>query len=1057
MRGKKNIVIFFFILLISSCLYGQQTELTFQTGHVSAIGKIVFSPDGNFLASADFQHKVCIWDMTSLNQMTSFFYSDMERNDGITLLAFSPDNRILIVGTASGRLLIWDIGKSEKISAISTDKIIYNIVFLNETKVILVSDQLLSLNLTDNTITEILNEGVADISYDLQTGEFVFCTFKGENGKISPETGIPVMNPDNDPGNEISKMAASKYSSFTRMKLSNIAIVGSNNYNLRFYTLPGKTKAFSASMPYMDEVITDIGYLPQEKYFLVSNSDGKIYVYDFAAKKLIKVLKDHISEVNSLAVHPVKNIFASGSSDRSIILWDAATMLPVKRFYARASSVETIELSNSGDLLAFGNELGYTKLIKLTDKYPEVKSVKNHLQKVTDIVFANNDKNLITSSNDNHLSKLNTENLDIEAYSKFKKNFGFKYLMSNIIQKFKLYAEPLVFTDSLSISADQSYVIADGYKMSKKSIKTEVIKKGVTTGKKRRIPTVYKKMIEYCYSLSDLKKIKVSQPQRAENRSAVRIDSLIMGVEVFNKKNGHISDITGAVIDTAYNRLITSSRDATIKIWDLNSRKLVVTIIPVDKNKRIFITADNYYFAPKNSLDAIGFKQGINFYPIEQFDLKFNRPDIVLEQLKNPDTLLIRMYRNAYEKRLFKSGFSDLMFTSEWHTPEMEILNSDEFGNSVDKPEVQLKISGTDSKYNIDRLNVWINDVPLYGTNGMSLRAEISDSVVKTLTVPLSTGNNRIQVSCMNEKGVESLKKSVDIMYAAQNQIKPDLYVIAMSVSEYKDSRYNLQYAVKDGKDIAALFSSQSFKKEEFNAVYFDTLFNKKATKENFFNVKKKLLNTKTDDQVIVFVSGHGMLNRNLDFYFATYDIDFSNPEERGISFDDMEKLLDSIPARKKLMMMDACHSGEVDKGDPAGFVAQNIETSPDIKFRGNVKEYNFKGVNNGTAPSSTTLNSSFELMQELFAGLDKGTGTVVISAAAGKGYALESSKWNNGVFTYSILNGLKNRAADKNKDRQVTISELKDYSITQVEQLTGGNQKPTARREAIGVDWRIW
>jgi uncharacterized caspase-like protein len=95
--------------------------------------------------------------------------------------------------------------------------------------------------------------------------------------------------------------------------------------------------------------------------------------------------------------------------------------------------------------------------------------------------------------------------------------------------------------------------------------------------------------------------------------------------------------------------------------------------------------------------------------------------------------------------------------------------------------------------------------------------------------------------------------------------------------------------------------------------------------------------------------------------------------------------------------------------------------------------------------------------MQELFAGLDKGTGTVVISAAAGKGYALESSKWNNGVFTYSILNGLKNRAADKNKDRQVTISELKDYSITQVEQLTGGNQKPTARREAIGVDWRIW
>jgi uncharacterized caspase-like protein len=95
--------------------------------------------------------------------------------------------------------------------------------------------------------------------------------------------------------------------------------------------------------------------------------------------------------------------------------------------------------------------------------------------------------------------------------------------------------------------------------------------------------------------------------------------------------------------------------------------------------------------------------------------------------------------------------------------------------------------------------------------------------------------------------------------------------------------------------------------------------------------------------------------------------------------------------------------------------------------------------------------------MQELFAGLDKGTGTVVISAAAGKGYALESPKWNNGVFTYSIINGLKNRAADKNRDKQITISELKNYSITQVELMTGGNQKPTARREAVGSDWRIW
>jgi uncharacterized caspase-like protein len=309
----------------------------------------------------------------------------------------------------------------------------------------------------------------------------------------------------------------------------------------------------------------------------------------------------------------------------------------------------------------------------------------------------------------------------------------------------------------------------------------------------------------------------------------------------------------------------------------------------------------------------------------------------------------------------------------------------------------------------------------------------------------------------MNDKGVESLKESVNLIFHPESTVNPDLYVIAMSVSSYKDNRYNLQYAVKDGRDIASLFNSESTEKAGYNRIIVDTLFNSAATKENFFRLRDKLLATNVDDQVVVFVSGHGLLDENMDFYFATYDIDFNKPEKRGISFDNLEDLLDSIPARKKLMMMDACHSGEVDKEEQTNLLAQNVETSSDITFRGNVKEYSFKGVSSTISQSGTNLNSSFDLMQELFTSLDKGTGTTVISAAAGKGYALESPKWNNGIFTYSIINGMKNKAADKNNDGIITISELKDYSIKQVELLTGGKQKPTARKGSINNDWRIW
>jgi WD40 repeat protein len=1035
----RQAVSIFFLLSASLILSGQKTELSVQTGHLEAIRKVVFSPDGNYLASSDDLHKICIWDMAGLAQMTSFFFTGLDEGEQISLLAFSPDNNLLVAGTVNGKLMVWDIGRSQKLSVLSLEEEIHDILFTSSKTCLLIGGRLHSLSLTDFSTKVVDNRKIGDMVIDREKSELSFFTVEGEIGKISYKDGFSVGVSAKSITDQKQKKWA-MYQSMKNFKLGNNSVMSSDGLTLTFFNLPGMEKAFSASTPYIDERITDIEYVPYSNCFLVSNTDGKIYVYDFSKKKLVTVLKDHISEVNSLAVHPTRNIFASGSSDRSIILWDATDFRELKRFYARATAIGCMDLSESTKTLAFGNELGYTKTISLADKNPEIKSIQNHKQKITDIEFVNDDKSIITSSNDNHIVKLKSDGLEIEKSRKFKSNIGFKYLLSNIIVKLNLYADPYVFTDSLSLTADKKYVIANGHEVKKKFMKKNLVNM----------------KYEFLYSTDELKRKSFRTFEKAKV-PVVHIDSSILGVSVYNRENGHTSTVTDAIFDSFFNRIITSSTDATIKIWDIASGKLIVTIIPVDKDKRIFITPDNFYFAPKNSLNAIGFKQGTAFYPTEQFDLKFNRPDIVLGRLGYSDTGLIKVYRNAYEKRLRKSGFDEKMFTSEWHTPEVVILNSDETGYTTGQSQITLSILGTDTRYNLDRLNVWVNDVPVFGTNGISLRSEAIDSVLRNIPVPLSTGKNSITVSCMNEKGVESLKASKEITFDPVIPVKPDLYVIAMSVSEYKDDRYNLQYSVKDGKDIAGMFGSIPASTGEYNRIIIDTLFNMTAVKENFFALKEKLMNTKVDDQVLLFASGHGLLDSNLDFYFATWDMDFKNPETRGISFDDMENLLDSIPARKKLLMVDACHSGEVDKENETGLLAVNIEKTDDITFRGKVREYNFKGVESSAVQSASSLDNSFELMQELFAGLDKGTGTTVISAAAGKGYALESDKWNNGVFTYTIINGLKNKAADKNGDKKITISELKDYSIKQVEQLTGGKQKPTARREAIGLDWRIW
>jgi antitoxin component YwqK of YwqJK toxin-antitoxin module len=473
-------------------------------------------------------------------------------------------------------------------------------------------------------------------------------------------------------------------------------------------------------------------------------------------------------------------------------------------------------------------------------------------------------------------------------------------------------------------------------------------------------------------------------------------------------------------------------------------KKIIEQYVFFDINEEgnyLFMTPDQFYMGSKDIKDIVFFKKGDEYFEFNQFDLKYNRPDIILDRLGYADSSLISAYHQAYLKRLKKMNFTEDMLKDDFHLPEIKIENFEEMPTIMDQGSIDIKLDLKDSKYKLDRINVWVNDVAVYGTNGISLRDKAVQEYKTNLKVNLVKGKNKVQVSVLNQAGAESYKETFEIECKVGKD-KPNLYLITIGESKFKQANYNLTYAAKDAHDVATLFT----KSKVYEKVITKTLTNEQVTKENIAALRGFLDQAGINDEVMIFIAGHGVLDENLDYFFASYDMDFNNPNQRGIAYEDLEGLLDGIKPLKKVLLIDACHSGEIDKDEVVLLAANEVQEG----------EIQFRAVGNSVKPKLGMQNTS-ELTKALFTDLRKGTGATVISSAGGGEYAMESGEWKNGLFTYCMLKGIETKAADLNSDGEIWLKELQEYVQTQVSELSGGKQQPTSRIENSVLDYRVW
>ncbi len=495
------------------------------------------------------------------------------------------------------------------------------------------------------------------------------------------------------------------------------------------------------------------------------------------------------------------------------------------------------------------------------------------------------------------------------------------------------------------------------------------------------------------------------------------------------------NDMSIESIQLEGNKLLLKGGNSFLSVYNLENNKetKMLDMAFIRGTDQVYINNEGYYYASKDALNYVAYKRGNDFLSLDLTDLKYNRPDKLLRSSGSNDTHLITAYHNAYIKRLKKN-----LIDSTWHPkfeeiPECKLVNATAIPYDMSEPAVSLKLSATAVKGKLKSLNVWVNNVPLFGKSGSTISPNLALDTTVILT--LSAGLNKIEYAVKNNAGMESVRTPLYVRHTPITVPKEKVYFIGIGIDRFADNQYNLQYSAKDIRDLTTKFKSKFGDK-----IIIDTLFNENVTVQKIKSLKEKLLKTSVNDKVIVSYSGHGLLSKDYDYYLSTYSINFTDPTINGLAYDELENLLDGIPARKKLMLIDACHSGEVDKEE--GISMDSTAAAIGLK-----KGLTIKPTKNN---QKLGLSNSFELMQNLFVNLGNSTGTTIISAAAGNQYALERGDLRNGVFTYCLIEAME-------KNEPMKVSELKNRLAERVLEITKGLQKPTSRNETLAVDWNIW
>lgn len=915
-------------------------ELRVLKGHTGPVNSVAFSADGRTIASGSADHTIKLWNSASGAELRSL----TTHHDAVTAVAYSPDGRWLASGSVDKTIKIWDPQTGREVRTLSghSDRV-SSLAFCS-------AGQMLASGSWDHTVK------VWDFTagHELRTltghSSEVWSVACSPNGRMIASGGYDHLIKLWDPasGRELRSFAGdSRWVEAVAFSPDGRLLVSAGaDHSVKLWDPASGEKV--DSLEGHADFVKSVAFSHNGKMLVSGGADHTVKFWRVADGRELRTIVAHQNWVGSVVFTPDNHNVASRSGDQTIKLWDIATGRQLQSFAAgnAGTGSGSIAISPDGHTLAAGSENNSIKLWSLPDG-ALLRTLTGHSAAVESVAFSPDGRTLAAG--------------DAHGTVKLWDAAGGRELRS--------LTGHAGFIDSVIFSPDGRMLASGG---GDKTIKLWDVGSG------REL----KSLRGHGAPITSLAFAPQDPILASSDESAgIKLWDVNSGQELHTLR-GHTDMVDSVAFSPDGKTLASASYDSTIRLWDVASGAERLRLIAFGDGGILQITAQGYYdFQGKHAEDYLNVRVGDEVSGISAYREKFYRPDLVQMALggqKLPDTLPT--------------------LVSVKPPPDVALVNPPA---ETDSDSLDLQVNITDRGGGVGDVRTYVNDSAVSDVQARGLTRADAAAAPSTagpsnykIHVRLVPGSNKIQVIAFNaDNSVHSIPAESTVNAKYDPAGKPQLYALVVGIQSFANTEYNLRFSVADATAIADLIKRKAL--PLFSKVNVAQLVTpQETTKDALRAAFAKYQHIGPNDVFLFYVASHGMFEGDLATrqYFLIpsnmHDATMEAIQRDAVSEDELKRMIGSIPALRKLLLLDTCHAGAM--GDAMMVTTRGLGESAAVNV------------------------------------LSTAVGSTVLSASTSEQEAQEDME-GHGLFTWVLLQGL-NGNADLFKDGYIKTDGLATY-----------------------------